>query len=645
MPKDQKKSGGTGPQARSRKKGQAGRNKAASRRWRAIFKAEFNSKPLLYAALITARSARALLQDQIATVASLHPNLTLPVPREECGAWALGIAGTIGVPPIIERALNARRVERTEARWSLRQLARNVFIPSYLTTYVTARNALVKLEFNPLPPHEEYPPRGHWVASTPGIYKTWKQYLANCPLPDKGMKRKPVHLLERGRLSYSIPAELSCLIYDKKTKELVMVVIRDFCGVPAILKLAMEIVSRAAAVRRSVRKEDSGTLMLAGYSCGSRSAPSFGITRNFESGEGHKAEREDNIAISQILAYFWARAKGRYPDEVTEDIENFYDKYNIPRFDPDWPASATRSADLSLKFGGREFTFKDVERAPGCAILCQRYARAMNLPSHGPTIAKDCVWMVATFITLCHIILDMLLNDLQRELDWWIIGMDFICSLRILDLPREDRFLSYNIICVAITPGPSEPTNDQLNNVLEYVIEDVSKLKNGVKMEVYDDTDAELIEAEIFADFLCNNCDTPGARKIAGFSGHSADLTPCPWCEATLLDVDTQDGYKIDQFKVRNDRNMLRHKYRSRGAPAARQADILKYHGARWSILDCLPGWQPCKQTALDFMHCIYLGVVCWLFTELLFGAHLFPGAGGITTLWDIEELGQQPSS
>jgi hypothetical protein len=31
-------------------------------------------------------------------------------------------------------------------------------------------------------------------------------------------------------------------------------------------------------------------------------------------------------------------------------------------------------------------------------------------------------------------------------------------------------------------------------------------------------------------------------------------------------------------------------------------------------------------------MHCIYLGVVCWLFTELLFGAHLFPGAGGINS-------------
>ncbi|KAJ2933999.1 hypothetical protein H1R20_g3095, partial [Candolleomyces eurysporus] len=191
-------------------------------------------------------------------------------------------------------------------------------------------------------------------------------------MPDKRMRRKPVHLLERDKLSYSIPAELSCLIYDKKTKELTMVIIREFCGVPAILRLATEIVSRAAAVRRNVRKEDSGTLMLAGYSCGSRSAPAFGITRNFESGEGAKAEKEDNIAIAQILAYFWARAKGRYPGEVTEDIENFYDKYNIPRFDPDWPTSATRSADLSLKLDGREYTFKDVERAPGCAILCQR---------------------------------------------------------------------------------------------------------------------------------------------------------------------------------------------------------------------------------------------------------------------------------
>ncbi|KAJ2933961.1 hypothetical protein H1R20_g3129, partial [Candolleomyces eurysporus] len=391
MPKDGKKSAGDG----AGKRAQAGRNKATSRRWRAILKAEFHSKPSLYAALISTRSASELLCDQIAGIMSLHPNLTPPVPTKECGSWALGIAGSIDVPPIVERALSARRVERTQARWSLRQLARNVFIQSYPTTYITARNALVKLEFNALPPREEYPPRGHWVASTPGIYKTWHQYLANCKLPDKRMKRKPVHLLERDRLSYSIPAELSCLIYDKKTKELTMVIIREFCGVPAILRLAMEIVSRAAGVRRSVRKEDSGTLMLAGYSCGSRSAPAFGITRNFESGEGAKAEKEDNIAISQILAYFWARAKGRYPSEVIEDLENFYDKYNIPRFDPDWPASATRSANLSLKLDGCEYTFKDVERAPGCAILCQR---GMNFPSHGRTIAKDCVLKEGTFI-------------------------------------------------------------------------------------------------------------------------------------------------------------------------------------------------------------------------------------------------------
>ncbi|KAJ3911125.1 hypothetical protein F5877DRAFT_20391, partial [Lentinula edodes] len=42
-----------------------------------------------------------------------------------------------------------------------------------------------------------------------------------------------------------------------------------------------------------------------------------------------------------------------------------------------------------------------------------------------------------------------------------------------------------------------------------------------------------------------------------------------------------------------------------------------------------IPGWRPSKQTALDFMHCMFLGVVAFLWTRILFAAHMFPGANG----------------
>ncbi|KAJ3512148.1 hypothetical protein NMY22_g15420 [Coprinellus aureogranulatus] len=140
------------------------------------------------------------------------------------------------------------------------------------------------------------------------------------------------------------------------------------------------------------------------------------------------------------------------------------------------------------------------------------------------------------------------------------------------DLPREERYLSYNVLCICITPGPSEPTNEQLCNVMEYVVRDVGRLKQGVTMEVCDDDDTELKEEHVHGD-----------------------------C----------------------------HKYHSRKAPPLQQAHILKNKGVRWSALDWLPGWRPCKQAALDFMHCIFLGVVDWLYQRILFAAHMFPGDGG----------------
>ncbi|TEB20556.1 hypothetical protein FA13DRAFT_1644436 [Coprinellus micaceus] len=197
------------------------------------------------------------------------------------------------------------------------------------------------------------------------------------------------------------------------------------------------------------------------------------------------------------------------------------------------------------------------------------------------------------------------------------------------DLPREERFLQTNVICVAITPGPSEPTSKQLNNVMEPMMCDAAQLKNGVPMKVWNEDETELVDEKVYGDFICNNCDVPGARKISGFAGHSALVHPCPWCRCTLDEVNEPLGYQPEGLVMRHDSEALKQKYLSKSASEGRQKRILDLYGVQWSALDYLPGWRPCKQTALDFMHCIFLGVVAWLFTRVLFAAHLFPGAGG----------------
>lgn len=72
-------------------------------------------------------------------------------------------------------------------------------------------------------------------------------------------------------------------------------------------------------------------------------------------------------------------------------------------------------------------------------------------------------------------------------------------------------------------------------------------------------------------------------------------------------------------FTPRDDYDMLKQKFYFKNAPTRRQTSILANHGVRFSVLDYIPGWRPSLMTALDFMHCIYLGKLFFLLSTGLF--------------------------
>ncbi|KAG0702799.1 hypothetical protein DFH29DRAFT_1068931 [Suillus ampliporus] len=78
-----------------------------------------------------------------------------------------------------------------------------------------------------------------------------------------------------------------------------------------------------------------------------------------------------------------------------------------------------------------------------------------------------------------------------------------------------------------------------------------------------------------------------------------------------------------------DDYHLLRQSYYSRDANPLRQKAILDDHGVRWVILNLVAGWFPSKKTALDFMHCVFLGIIAHLFMRVLFGGYMFSGVGG----------------
>lgn len=143
-------------------------------------------------------------------------------------------------------------------------------------------------------------------------------------------------------------------------------------------------------------------------------------------------------------------------------------------------------------------------------------------------------------------------------------------------------------------------------------------------MEMYDEDDEHVVHETVHADLVLDNCDTPAARKMSGTAGHSADVHPCPWCHVVLPDLTNPSAYQqqstlvllldhwlylyYTDFRYRDDYDMLRQKYHAKDASVARQSTILAMYGVRWAALDWIPGWRPATCTALDFMHCIYLG-------------------------------------
>lgn len=58
-------------------------------------------------------------------------------------------------------------------------------------------------------------------------------------------------------------------------------------------------------------------------------------------------------------------------------------------------------------------------------------------------------------------------------------------------------------------------------------------------MDIYGEAERE----DVYADWVCLSCDTPGGRKFSGTAGHSHDVHPCLYCNSILLNVNKPEGY------------------------------------------------------------------------------------------------------
>lgn len=183
-----------------------------------------------------------------------------------------------------------------------------------------------------------------------------------------------------------------------------------------------------------------------------------------------------------------------------------------------------------------------------------------------------------------------------------------VIYLSVLNLPREIRYKLRNIIVCCIIPGPSEPRN--MNPILDPLVEELQQLWKGVEVDL-----TRAGRKTLRAALLCNSCDLPASRKVAGFVGHNA-LRGCTKC---LKVFPTQafgektfyGGFDRESWSPRTLEDHTQAVWKHKAAKTAAEGHkIEREHGVKYSVLSGLrlPYYNPIRQTVVDPMHNLFTG-------------------------------------
>jgi hypothetical protein len=100
-----------------------------------------------------------------------------------------------------------------------------------------------------------YPPINHWMCESDAIYDKWSDYLKHDPRaqPDKRRPRQPIFRCDPSRLSLDIETDQSTIVYDADSKELILLVLRNFSSDPDLLSHIEGVIKQAVEMRKSIR--------------------------------------------------------------------------------------------------------------------------------------------------------------------------------------------------------------------------------------------------------------------------------------------------------------------------------------------------------------------------------------------------------
>ncbi|KAF8310426.1 hypothetical protein F5887DRAFT_1081455 [Amanita rubescens] len=223
-----------------------------------------------------------------------------------------------------------------------------------------------------------YPPKNHWVVESKDIGDLWFDYIYNRDQPDPRLKRHPFHQLDPAKITLYVDPDTNIIVKDKKTKEIVLVVMRNACRDKGAVLWVDATVTDATKLKKSIRLEDPGSLVQIGYSAGSRSKPSFNWVRNVRSTKTDARDLDQRTCSA--FAFFWNLCRGWLPPQIIVDIDRWITKSGLPAMNATRQLGSHKGS-YNLIVNGIPFTFSDVHLAPPAGVMARNYARAIHRES------------------------------------------------------------------------------------------------------------------------------------------------------------------------------------------------------------------------------------------------------------------------
>ncbi|KAF8577397.1 hypothetical protein K439DRAFT_1622144 [Ramaria rubella] len=143
----------------------------------------------------------------------------------------------------------------------------------------------------------------------------------------------------------------------------------------------------------------------------------------------------------------------------------------------------------------------------------------------------------------------------------------------VANLVTELKYRTENLLLATMTPGPHEPTAEDLQNHLKFIVDDLLLL--------YDE--GIIVKTPMFP-FACLTfiCDHPAAVKMSGCADTGHLVSPCTHCSVTQADIFSDKSLKNGFPQCDNAEHVRRAWEWIRLGSAKERDTYFKEHGTRW---------------------------------------------------------------